>query len=61
MSDVASSAPKHQCNLPLRLWLKMFNEVIKRPRRPSAQEIAVRHAINDINVQCFSLLGASNV
>lgn len=61
LSDVASGGPKQQRDLPLRLWLKMFNEVMKRPSRTYAQEIAVRHAINDINVQYFSLLGASNV
>lgn len=61
MSVGASGAPKQQRALPLRLWLKMFNEVLKHSSRTFAQEIAVKDAIDDINVQCFSLLGASNV
>lgn len=61
MSDVAPGAPKHLCYVPLGLWLKMWNEVMKRPRRTSPHEMAIRHVISDINVQYFSLLGATNV
>lgn len=61
MSDVASVALKQQLDLPLRLWLKMFNEVMKCPSCTCAEEKAARHAVSDINVQYFSLLGASNV
>lgn len=61
ISDVASGALKQQRDLALRLWLKMFNEVMKHLSRTSTQETAVRHTINDINVQYFPLLGACNI
>lgn len=60
MADVASGAPKERRSLPHGLWLKMWHDVMKRMCRTS-HETAIRHAINDTNVQYFSLLGASNV
>lgn len=61
MSDVAPGALKHQYNVSLGLWLKAWNEVMKRPYCTSPHEMAIRHVISDINVQYFSLLGATNV
>lgn len=61
MSDVAPGASTHQCYVPLGLWLKMWNDVMKRPCRTSPHEMAIRNVIGDINAQYFSLPGATNV